>query len=61
MEILALARTFSKVSQFGTSDSDDTASVESVLFPLDVDRHGDPPLVVKDIPLRISYVSFWIM
>jgi superfamily I DNA/RNA helicase len=50
-EILALARTFSKVSQTGEIDSDDSPDdvpLDSVLFPLDVDRHGDPPLIVKD-------------
>ncbi len=52
MEILALARTFSKVTEAGiaeSGDNPDDASVDSLLFPLDVDRHGDPPLIVKDI------------
>lgn len=52
-EILALARTFSGVSRADSvelGDSTDEAPIESVLFPLDIDRHGDSPLIVKGIP-----------
>jgi hypothetical protein len=47
-EILNLARSFSKV-QDAASDAEDEGAIESVLFPLDVDRHGQPPQIILGI------------
>ncbi|NYF91308.1 3'-5' exonuclease [Tunturiibacter empetritectus] len=44
-EILSLARNFSKVQDIPT-DPDTESAIESLLFPVDVNRHGQPPQII---------------
>jgi superfamily I DNA/RNA helicase len=44
-EILDLARTFSKIRADSGPEEED-ATLESWLFPVDVDRHGDSPKII---------------
>ena len=45
VEILDLARTFSKISA-DSGPEEEEASLESWLFPMDMDRHGDFPTII---------------
>ncbi len=56
-EILSLARKFSKV-QDTLPDPDEETTMESLLFPIDVDRHGQPPRIICELhaPGQIQFI-----
>lgn len=47
VEILALARAFSPSDTLSSNDEDE---IESILTPIESDRHGDQPTILADIP-----------
>jgi superfamily I DNA/RNA helicase len=47
-EILTLARNFSKVED-APFDPDAESAMESLLFPIDVNRHGQPPQMICEL------------